>query len=482
MDNKPHQFHYNSCMKSDLGAMATRAWVVRAAVISTVLGVVSCKPAPPVAGGPTTHTQALAKVTLLVDMSRQDVTQFNGPIASPDGRHVAFTHETMGDSYVLLDNKKGAVYDMIWDEPTFSPDGSHLAYSASRGKKFSVVVDGVEGKSYEGVGSLAYSPDGKRFAYVAQLSQKSCVVVDGVEGPKLPGFVLQPTFSADSKRLAYFAEGGVGGSLIVDGVQMHENDTFHMWNPTFSPDGTRLAYKCSIVKGGIRAALKSGKFPEVVVVDGKPGEEYKKIGGHETWPPMAVAHWSDSMDGPIFSVDSKHYAYVGRQERFEVIVRDGIEGPPYDQVWSPTFGDGGRFGYVAVRSGKWFPVVDGKEGPRTDGISIFKFSPDGKHIAWVAKAANRISLYLDDVRVATADSITAMAFSPDGKRIAFWSFDGDSATLSVIQGANRLYKSGPFTFLAIGGGPSFVSNDRAVAVAGWDNKVFRIDVTLNGKR
>ena len=51
-----------------------------------------------------------------------------------------------------------------------SPDSQHVAYVAVRGGKVFVVVDGVEGKEYDGIvtgGGPRFSPDSQHVAYVA---------------------------------------------------------------------------------------------------------------------------------------------------------------------------------------------------------------------------------------------------------------------------------------------------------------------------
>ena len=44
-----------------------------------------------------------------------------------------------------------------------------------------MVVNGVEGKRYDGIGGMLFSPDSKRLAYVAIRGTKSLVVIDGME-------------------------------------------------------------------------------------------------------------------------------------------------------------------------------------------------------------------------------------------------------------------------------------------------------------
>ena len=80
---------------------------------------------------------------------------------------------------------------------------------ARRGGKWLVVVDGVEGKEYDGIGkgTLVFSPDSKRVAYEAQRGGKWLVVVDGVEGKEYDGIVEGTlVFSPDSKRVAYVSK------------------------------------------------------------------------------------------------------------------------------------------------------------------------------------------------------------------------------------------------------------------------------------
>ncbi len=81
----------------------------------------------------------------------------------------------------MLDGREvGNRYSFVYPI-TFSPDGKRLAYVVHNPRPF-VVVDGVEGKQYDGVESLIFSPDSNHFAYMAELGGRKFVVVDGVEG------------------------------------------------------------------------------------------------------------------------------------------------------------------------------------------------------------------------------------------------------------------------------------------------------------
>ncbi len=61
-----------------------------------------------------------------------------------------------------------------------------------------VVMDGQEGKAYEGIGalSLSFSPDGKRSAYIARRGQRQLIVIDGAGAPTAPASARRAWSSA----------------------------------------------------------------------------------------------------------------------------------------------------------------------------------------------------------------------------------------------------------------------------------------------
>ena len=58
----------------------------------------------------------------------------------------------------------------------------HMSYMAQKAGKWFVVVDGKEGKAYDGVSLTAFSPDSRHLAYAALSQGVWLVVVDGEEG------------------------------------------------------------------------------------------------------------------------------------------------------------------------------------------------------------------------------------------------------------------------------------------------------------
>jgi hypothetical protein len=73
---------------------------------------------------------------------------------------------------------------------------------AGRGGKWFVVVDGKEGKEYDGIakGTPIFSPDSKHLAYLARRGEKWFVVIDGEEGKEYDGFLLGSKLVFDSPK------------------------------------------------------------------------------------------------------------------------------------------------------------------------------------------------------------------------------------------------------------------------------------------
>ena len=333
---------------------------------------------------------------------------------SPDSKRVAYAAQR-GDKWLaVVDGVEGKEYDGA-GTLVFSPDSKRVAYAAQRGDKWLAVADGVEGKEYDGAGTLVFSPDSKRVAYAARRGGKWWVIVDGVEGKEYDEIGAGSlVFSPDSKRVAYEARRGSKRLVVVDSVEEKEYDEIGVGN-VFSPDSKRVAYE----------AWRGGK--RLVVGDGVEGKEYDEIGAGSL----------------VFSPDSKRVAYEARPGSKRLVVVDSVEEKEYDEigvgnVFSP---DSKRVAYAAQRGGKWLAVVDGVEGKEYDGIGVGNvFSPDSKRVAYAAQRGDKWWVILgkwwvvvDGVAGKEYDGIEAgsLVFSPDSKRVAYAPRRGGKRSVAV---------------------------------------------------
>jgi Tol biopolymer transport system component len=260
-------------------------------------------------------------------------------VFSPDGKRWAYrsVNAYAGDPvYIVLDDnvidrgnvgRIGGLY--------FSPDSRKFAFDLATGdsaySSHKIVLDGVDGKAYEfpGVGKVVFSPDGSRVAYWAYNGSKgSFLVLDGVEG-KSYDEVSDPIFSPDSNHVAYIAKDQDGKFAVMDGAEGARY--IDLWGLTFSADG-HLAYAAR--------DSREGEEVQMVVVDGKEGKQY-------------VYDWIGQgiRCGPIFSPDGKYVAYVandGGKAEF-VVVNENRRLNPYILLEGSTlvFHSPDTFNYMA---------------------------------------------------------------------------------------------------------------------------------------
>ena len=212
-----------------------------------------------------------------VDLDSPDTRQalgIAGPVASRDGRRIAFRalnalwtadlagggrpRRLLGDGYFHAD-------------PDFSPDGRSLVYSSDRA-----------GEADLWLRDLTTGVDRRVTA--------------------LTGAQTAPRFSPDGRQVAYQDQNGVGSVLDLDTLQIRQVTPalFQPGRMSWSPDGRTL----------VLAAVKpfTGRFREgtsqLLFVDVASGAlEYV-----EPMPFRSLSTRGD--DGPVFSPDGRHLAFV----------------------------------------------------------------------------------------------------------------------------------------------------------------------------
>ena len=243
-----------------------------------------------------------------------------------------------------------------------SPDGLHVAVLNRNGAKFSVSVDGVEGKVYDWIvaDTLRFTADSSAEVYVVQQEGKMFVVAGGKEAK------------------AYHEI--INAELLL------------------SRQGRRIGYR-------VRTAPK-GK--PMMVVDDQESKAYDQVGALS------------------FSTDGRHVAFAASSEKKQSFIVDGVSGETYDRVIAPSFTfspDGKRFAYGAIQDEKKkvTVIVDWREQAECDEMGLPLFSPDSAHLAYAVRREGKMAVVLDGKEQASCDQIIAdsMHFSPDGKRLAY---------------------------------------------------------------
>ncbi len=386
-------------------------------------------------------------------------------IVSPDNRHVAYFvyQQNVNKYFVVVDGVSGKRYDgMGIDTFIFSPDSKRFAYVVINGKNTFVVVDGKEEKQYDsiGKGTLIFSPDSKRVAYAVWVGDKNIVVVDGKEGILYDSIGEKSlTFSPDSNHVAYLASEGGKWFVVVDGIEEKKYNGSKVGNHFFSPDSKRIAY---VAKEGDK---------QFVVMDGKEGKGYNDI----------------EKDTLIFSPNSTRIAYGVLEGNKQFVVVDGNEGKQYNNIKNDSVifsHDSKRVAYAAIDGGKQFVVVDGKEENQYDGIgrgSII-FSPDSVRMAYLAKEGDKWFVGVDGKEEGKQyDSIgkDSLIFSPDSKRVAYLAKKGDQLFV-VVDGKEEMQEKQYDGFSTL-----FFSPDSKhmvyVAQSGLQQSVIKQSVVIDGK-
>jgi len=285
------------------------------------------------------------------------------------------------------------------------------------------------------------SPDNRHEAHmVAPFGKPMTIALDGqAYGPGCQGIwdgsVL---FSPDSKRLAYVAGAAAKArrSVILDGVEGKQYDDVVSGSLIFSQNSAHFAY---LAKKGARW---------LAVVDGVEMKEYDEV-------LVAIAFdaegkrvaYAAKADGPSTGSGSPPAVAEGTPRAEPTggkwfMVVDGKEGDRHDLALFPVFSDdGNRLGYVARDGDQSFAVVDGarQEGHGNLAMVPPVFSPDGKHFAYVAKREEAWSVVADGIEGVKYDAAYGMTYSPDSARLGYYARRGDK-TMVVVDGVEgQLY-------------------------------------------
>jgi WD40 repeat protein len=259
--------------------------------------------------------------------------------------------------------------------------------------------------------------------------------------------------SPDARRLAWIAPQGRAAVVVLDGQPLDAYDEIRDGSLAFSPDSRRFTHQ----------AMRS-KDQHFVVVDGQQSGPYQRSANF------------------IFSPDGNHYAYMAKSGGQWRVIRDGVPGPPFDNMYPPDFyfsrdsahvgyltsrgkqrilmvdtterpidcdqwltaalalsGDASRVAVGVGRNKKSFVLVDAVEQGPYDTLldAPVAFSPSGEHVAYAVKNGGRAFVVRDGQPQQPYDSIAtsseSIAWSPVGDRLAYVGGRG-AQSVTVVDG------------------------------------------------
>ncbi|MDX2206648.1 MAG: hypothetical protein SFU57_03315 [Gemmatimonadales bacterium] len=387
----------------------------------------------------------------------------NDIVVSADGEHYAYTVTNPANpnqKVLIVDGKPAPTLGFT---PVFTGDGLHLYTQKITIPRVGpqvteLLLDGrpiVRAFKTEvftaPVGSLAVikvsRPDGVTFLHTG-----------GVKVPESDGQYISPIqFSADGKHwAAKYGLPGVPNYLIVDGVKQREYEAVDslLWTDTGTPvytvgagaktfvitgdqesDGyPRSSFPIALGKGGRVGYVASLNGATVVVVDGKV-----------TPPPARM--WSDEFR---FSPDGLRTAYAvtapgatsgtvmvdhkPQASSTSVAFGQVQKGLAVQYIWSPDSKTTMHYGYPGTQYTGQFALFVGNRSVAhgtTPRIELPTFTPDAKHLFWLAMAPNNedMQVFLDGNVVFEFDGQGRGPLTDKGN----WEMGADGVLTFIVQ-------------------------------------------------
>jgi hypothetical protein len=381
------------------------------------------------------------------------------------GRAVAYAVQDGATWRVVHNGRAGEAYSAV-GPVVLSASGSRFAYPAQRGAEWRMVVDGVQGAPFTEVVRPVFSLDGTHLVYQANVGGTWRLVVDGrvLERRGSPFGYIEHEFSADGARLAFVERTDPGsGTLYVSDLAAEKPVAVdaHVTSAVFDP-GRAHAAAISRREEGLRVVSVALNAPEAV----RTGAPFDDV-----WDPVfgpggaSFAYVAERGKANFMLLDEKQVelprgaqpvgspairpgngsvsmcVIAGDVVRLEEWFAEGVEqaAPPSYQscegvAYSP---DGRARAYAAERDGRWFLVVNGKEGPPFDRIVTPAFSADGTRLVYRAREQGRRFVVVAGLdaktvrRLPAYDQVFPVRFTADGKAIAYGVKDGQQLAWKV---------------------------------------------------
>ena len=280
-----------------------------------------------------------------------------------------------------------------------SPTGERYAAVGAMGRHEELFVDGQSAATASLIEEVVWSPDGAHFAVICQTAERTrYLVYDGQNGPEVDN-VTDVTFAPDSSAMVYLGYFDGQNHVVLNNADIMQGAAAMPVKPFFF--GPAGACKIAFVQG-------AGLHDLALVMD------QQMLGG------------LNNLTGVTFSPDGTRFGFVhgpqgqGKPVLDEMEYADRIpapfqvaagtlagSGPPVYFLFSP---DSKHVAYLASsrQNGASGVIVDGTP-IATSGTRVGRphFTPDSQHLFWIEAEKPYFRIYLDGEPVAQYDMISS---------------------------------------------------------------------------
>ncbi|MCB0540908.1 MAG: PD40 domain-containing protein [Bacteroidetes bacterium] len=117
----------------------------------------------------------------------------------------------------------------------------------------------------------------------------------------------------------------------------------------------------------------------------------------------------------VFSSDSNNLAFIAVVDKDFFVVKNGEEGPKFDDVSNLVFGPKNELSYTAKLGNKSFQVSNGVIGEKYNGVGKVIYSPNGKRHCYIVYKNKKAAIILDGKIGKFYKNVYNPVFSPNSE-------------------------------------------------------------------